>query len=113
MESNLGQQERARDRLASALEALLDQSSREAVTLMLELTVNALWRTRHKEMHQAAERAVHAARRLGDAPLTAAALAELALADSIMGLADRAGSNRLEAAALVDGLTYHGFAEFH
>ena len=72
---------------------------------MLELTVNALWRTRHEEMHDAAERAVDAARRLGDAPLIAAALAELALADSIMGAAERAEANHSEAAALVDSLS--------
>jgi ATP/maltotriose-dependent transcriptional regulator MalT len=105
VESNLGQQDQARDRLASALEALPDQGSRDAVALMLELTVNALWRTRHETMHEAAERAVNAARRLGDTPLTAAALAELALADSIMGAAARAESNRSEAAALVDSLS--------
>jgi ATP/maltotriose-dependent transcriptional regulator MalT len=105
VESNLGRQDQARDRLASALESLPDQGSREAVTLMLELTVNALWRTRHEEMHEAAARAVNAARRLGDVPLTAAALAELALADSIMGAADRAESNRSDAAALVDSLS--------
>jgi ATP/maltotriose-dependent transcriptional regulator MalT len=105
VESNLGRQDQARDRLASALEGLPDQGSREAVVLMLELTVNALWRTRHEAMHEAAERAVNAARRLGETPLTAAALAELALADSIMGAADRAESNRSEAAALVDSLS--------
>jgi DNA-binding CsgD family transcriptional regulator len=105
VESNLGRQEQARDRLASALEGLPDQGSPEAVALMLELTVNALWRTRHEEMHDAAERAVNAARRLGDMPLTAAALAELALADSIMGASERAESNRSEAAALVDSLS--------
>jgi DNA-binding NarL/FixJ family response regulator len=105
VESNLGQQDRARDRVASALEALPDQGSREAVALMLELTLNALWRTSHEEMHEAAERAVQAAKQLGDAPLTAAALAELALADSIMGAADRAESNRSEAAELVDSLS--------
>jgi DNA-binding NarL/FixJ family response regulator/tetratricopeptide (TPR) repeat protein len=105
VESNLGRQDQARDRLASALENLPDQGSREAVALMLELTVNALWRTSHAAMHEAAERAVNAARRLRDTPMTAAALAELALADSIMGAADRAESNRSEAAALVDSLS--------
>jgi ATP/maltotriose-dependent transcriptional regulator MalT len=105
VESNLGRQDQARDRLASALESLPDQGSREAVALMLELTVNSLWRTRHTEMHEAAERAVNAARGLGDVPMTAAALAELALADSIAGAADRAESNRSEAAALVDSLS--------
>jgi ATP/maltotriose-dependent transcriptional regulator MalT len=105
VESNLGQQERAAIRLASALESLPDQSSRDAVALMLELTLNALWRTRHEEMHEAAERAVNAARQLGDGAMTAAALAELGLADSIMGAADRAESHRSEAAALVDSLS--------
>jgi ATP/maltotriose-dependent transcriptional regulator MalT len=104
VESNLGRQEQAADRLANALETLPDEGSPEAVALMLELTVNALWRTEHEAMHEAAERAVSAARRLGDAPLTAAALAELALADSITGEAERAESNRSEAAALVDSL---------
>jgi DNA-binding CsgD family transcriptional regulator len=105
VESNLGRQNQAADRLANALEALPDQASPEAVALMLELVVNALWRTKHDEMHEAAERAVEAARRLGDAPMTAAALAELALADSIMGAANRAESNRSEAAALIDSLS--------
>jgi ATP/maltotriose-dependent transcriptional regulator MalT len=105
VESNLGHQKQAGDRLASALERLPDQDSPEGVALMLELTVNALWRTRHEAMHEAAERAVEAARRLGDAPMTAAALAELALANSIMGAPDQADSNRSEAAALVDSLS--------
>jgi ATP/maltotriose-dependent transcriptional regulator MalT len=105
VESNLGQQDQAAERLANALEALPDQSSRDAVALMLELTANALWRTRHDEMYEAAERAVNAARRLQDAAMTAAALAELALASSIMGAPDRAESHRSEAAALVDSLS--------
>jgi DNA-binding NarL/FixJ family response regulator len=105
VESNLGQQEQARERLTAALASLPDQGSPEAVALMLELIVNALWRTEHEEMHAAAERALRAAKNLGDAPLTAAALAELALADSILGAAGRAESNRSEAAALVDALS--------
>jgi DNA-binding NarL/FixJ family response regulator/tetratricopeptide (TPR) repeat protein len=112
VDSNLGRQDQARDRLASALESLPDQSSREAVALMLELTVNALWRTRHSEMHEAAERAVTAARRLGEPALTAAALAELALANSIMGAADRAEASRSEAAALVDSLSDDELARY-
>jgi DNA-binding CsgD family transcriptional regulator len=105
VESLLGRQEQAGARLASALDALPDQGSPDALTLMLELTVNALWRTRHEAMHEAAERAVKAARRLGDAPMTAAGLAELALAESLMGAADQAETDRSEAAALVDSLS--------
>ncbi len=105
VESDLGQQDQAHRRLASALAELPDQNSPEAVELMLELTINALWRTKHDAMLEAAERAVNAARRLGDVPLTAAALAELALANSIMGAPDRAESNLAEAAALADSLS--------
>ena len=52
-----------------------------------------------------AERAVERGETLGDTALTAAALAELALADSIGGAAERAEANRSEAAALVDSLS--------
>ena len=105
MEANLGRQDQANDRLTRALEGLPDQDSPEAVALMLELTVNALWRTRHEEMHDAAERAANAARRLGDGRLMSAALAELALASSLMGAAERAESSYAEAATLVDSLS--------
>ncbi|HSC73399.1 MAG TPA: AAA family ATPase [Gaiellaceae bacterium] len=105
VETNLGLQGQAHERLTRALEELPDHDSREAVALMLDLTVNALWRARHGEMHEAAGRAVAAARRLGDIPMTAAALAELGLADSLRGAGDRAESNRSEAAALVDALS--------
>jgi ATP/maltotriose-dependent transcriptional regulator MalT len=104
-ETNLGLQDQAHERLARALEELPDQGSREAVALMLELVLNALWRARHEEMHAAAERAAEAATRLGDVPMAATALAELALADSLAGAADRAEANHAEAARLVDSLS--------
>ena len=56
-------------------------------------------------MHEAGERALDAARRLGDIPMIAAALAELALADSLLGAPDRAEANHAEAATLVDSLS--------
>jgi DNA-binding NarL/FixJ family response regulator/tetratricopeptide (TPR) repeat protein len=105
VESLLGRQEQAGARLARALESLPDQGSPEAVALMAELAVNQLWRARYGAMHEVAERAANAARRLGDAPLTAAALAVLAFAESLIGAAERADSNRREAAALVDSFT--------
>jgi DNA-binding NarL/FixJ family response regulator len=105
VESLLGLQEQAGDRLASVLESLPDQGSPEAVSLMLELAVNAVWRARYDTMHEVAVRAVGAARPLADAPLTAAALAVLALADSMTGAPERAESERSEAAALVESLS--------
>ena len=105
VEGLLGRQEQAAERLAGALASLPDQGSREAVALTLELTVNTLWRARYEAMHELAERAMNAAKQLGDKPLTAAALAELAIAYSMMGAPERAESNRSEAAALVDSLS--------
>jgi ATP/maltotriose-dependent transcriptional regulator MalT len=104
-ESLLGEQEQAGLLLASAIESLPDQGSAEGVVLMTELAQNCLWRARYGELHEWAGRAVDAARRLGDPPLTAAALAALALADSMMGAAARAEANRSEAAALVDSMS--------
>lgn len=105
VETNLGLQEQACERLVHALEELPDQGSREAVAIMIELTANAFWRTSFGEMHEAAERAVEAARRLGDVPMIAAALAQLAMADSLVGAPDRAEANHAEAGRLVDSLS--------
>ncbi len=105
IESLLGRQEDAHRHLVGALEGLPDQESAEAAKLMIELAVNAVWRARYDDVHEWAGRAVEVARRLDDKPLIAAALAELALADSIMGAAERAESERAEAAALVDALS--------
>ena len=90
VESLLGRHEQAGARLASAIERLPDQGSPEAIALMNELAVNLVWRARYEEMHACAERAVNAARRLGDASLTAAALALLTMAESMTGAAERA-----------------------
>src|SRR5213076_1517122 len=105
VEGLLGRHEQAGARLASAIERLPDQGSPEAVALMTELAVNLVWRARYEEMHQWAERAVSAARRLGDAPLIAAALAPGVLADSMMGASERAEVSRREAMAIVDSLS--------
>ena len=105
VETNLGLQEQACERLVQALEELPDQGSREAVAIMIELAANAFWRTSFGEMHEAAERAIEAARRLGDVPMIATSLAELAMADSLVGAPVRAEANHAEAARLVDSLS--------
>jgi ATP/maltotriose-dependent transcriptional regulator MalT len=105
VESLLGQHEQARARLANALAGLSDPDLPEAVALMIELAVNGFWRARYDEMLGSAEHAVSAARRLRDSPLTAAALAAVALAHSIMGAAERVELERSEAAALFEALS--------
>jgi ATP/maltotriose-dependent transcriptional regulator MalT len=105
VETDLGLHDQARARLANALGRLPDAGSREAVALTIELAMNSFWRGEWEAMPEAAERAVTAARSTGDGPLTASALAALALADSMTGAAERAEADRLEAAALVDLLS--------
>ncbi len=105
VEELLGRQEEAAARLATALEGLPDRSSPEAVSLMGELAVNAVWRARYEEMHRWADGAVTAARSLGDAALTAAALAVRSFACSMTDAAEQAAADHDEAAVLVDSLS--------
>jgi tetratricopeptide (TPR) repeat protein len=105
VEHLLGQQERARAHLESALEDLPEPASPEAVALMIELAWNSFHRTKYQSMQDWAEQAVSAARRLGDPPLTAAALSMLALADAMTGAAERVEADRAAAATLVDSLS--------
>jgi DNA-binding NarL/FixJ family response regulator len=101
----LGRYEQAHARLVSALRARPEPASAESVGLLIELTLNELYRSRYQAMRDWAGRAVSAAKGLGDAALMAAALAMPALADAMTGATETARSNRAEAAALVDGLS--------
>jgi ATP/maltotriose-dependent transcriptional regulator MalT len=112
VEGLLGQHEQAGARLVTALGSLPDPSSPEAVALMIELARNHIWRASYEAVREWAERAADAARRLGDRPLTAAALAALALADSTRGAPMRAEADRSEAAALVDSVSDDELARF-
>src|ERR671930_1484708 len=89
VEHLLGRQEQARARLANALQALPDPASPEAVALMIEFALNGFYATNYQSMLDWAQPAVSAARQLGDPPLTAAAVAMLALADAMTGAGER------------------------
>jgi DNA-binding NarL/FixJ family response regulator len=105
VESNLGRHEQARERLAKALEDCPRPGTAHAVAVMIELAMNGFWRSDYAAMQDSAARAVGAARLLDEAPLTAAALAVLALGESMTGAAGRTEVDRSEAAALVDSLS--------
>jgi DNA-binding CsgD family transcriptional regulator/tetratricopeptide (TPR) repeat protein len=100
----LGRQEQAYARLTSGVEALPDAISPEGVALMIELALNAFYRTKYDAMQEWAERAASAAKLLRDRPLTAAAVAMLALADAMTG-AEQVEADLSEAAALVASLS--------
>jgi DNA-binding NarL/FixJ family response regulator/tetratricopeptide (TPR) repeat protein len=105
VEGLLGQQEQAGARLLRAIQELPDHGSPEAAALMTELAVNLVWRAKYEEMHEWAERAVTAARSVDDTGLTAAALAILALAETMIREPKRAEAARSEAAAMVDSMS--------
>ncbi|MCC7076929.1 MAG: AAA family ATPase [Acidimicrobiia bacterium] len=105
VETNLGRHEQAQAHLVAALDAVPEEESAEAVALTIDLAMNGFWRAEYEGMRAWAERGADAARRVGDRPLTAAALAVLALADSMTGEAERAESRRSEAEGLVESLS--------
>jgi DNA-binding CsgD family transcriptional regulator len=88
-----------------ALHKLPAKPTVESVELRIELTLNEFYRSHYDEMHHWASGAVADAKAVGNAPLTAAALAMPAFAYSMTGPTDRARSHRAEAAALVDELS--------
>jgi DNA-binding CsgD family transcriptional regulator/tetratricopeptide (TPR) repeat protein len=105
VEHLLGHQEQAHARLATALDSLPEPVSPESVALMIDLSMNAFYRAEYQSMQDWAGRAVSTARLLGDPPLTAAAVALLALGDAMAGATEQAQADRSEAAALVDSLS--------
>ena len=72
--------------------------------MLIELTLNELYRSRYEAMHDWAAAAVSAAEEVGDAALIAAAAVMPAFADAMTGSTETARSRRDEAAALVDEL---------
>jgi DNA-binding NarL/FixJ family response regulator len=105
MEHRLGQYEHAHTRLTAALGGLPEPVSAESVSLLIELALNELYRSKYESMHDWAERAVSTANALEDTPLMAAALAMPALAHAMTGAGERARTHRADAAALVDSLS--------
>ncbi|HEX4719071.1 MAG TPA: AAA family ATPase, partial [Thermoleophilaceae bacterium] len=104
LEQLLGHHEAARTRLIAALGALSSASSSHAVALMIQLAVGDFYRMEYAAMRGWGERALAAAQRLSDPPLTAASTAVLAVAAAFMGAVPDAKAHSSAAAALVDSL---------
>jgi ATP/maltotriose-dependent transcriptional regulator MalT len=104
LEHLLGFHEAAGRRLTAAFEALGETTSAAAVTLMIELAVDGLYREDYAAVREWAGRALAAARPLGDATLTASAVAVLSQGCAFVGAIDEAEAALTEAAALVDAM---------
>jgi DNA-binding NarL/FixJ family response regulator len=105
IENVLGHHDAAHRRLETALDALPDGPSPEAVTLLVELARDGIHRLEFDSLHQWSRRALAAARPLGDRALLARACAGAAFSAAFSGAFGEAVAPCAEAAALVDGLS--------
>jgi DNA-binding CsgD family transcriptional regulator/tetratricopeptide (TPR) repeat protein len=104
VEHLLGLHEQAHGRLVAALDALPDEASPEAVSLMIELTMDGLHRMSYGSMQAWGRRAARAGRRLTDPVMRAAALAAAARGAAVPGATAEAQALYAEALAAVDAL---------
>ena len=105
LENLLGHHQRAHDRLTAGLQQLSDRTSPDAVSLMLELAVDAFYRMDYVAMRDWAQLARSAARPLGDRALTASAARHHWRWRSVYsGAVALAHSGCEEAASLVDAM---------
>jgi DNA-binding CsgD family transcriptional regulator/tetratricopeptide (TPR) repeat protein len=105
VEHLLGQHDEAHDRLLGALEAVPDQGSPEAVSLMIELAMDGAQRMDYRGMESWGARAADAARQLGDPVLRATAVAAYARGAAFAATTQQAEAACTEAATLVDALS--------
>jgi DNA-binding CsgD family transcriptional regulator len=105
VEHLLGRHDQARERLVATLTDLPDADGPAAVSLMLELAADELYRLRYQAGQEWAQQAVAAAKTIGDPALAAAATATLARALAWGGEATRGEHVRAKAATMVDALT--------
>jgi DNA-binding NarL/FixJ family response regulator/tetratricopeptide (TPR) repeat protein len=105
VERLLGRHEEAHARLVASLDQLPEQAAADAIALMIELAMDALFRAEPESVRDWGRRALEAARELGERPLVAAAAAILTLAHAIAGSIAAAQAAYGEASALVGAMS--------
>jgi DNA-binding NarL/FixJ family response regulator/tetratricopeptide (TPR) repeat protein len=105
LEHLIGRNAQAHARLERALEELPDQTSEEAVALMIELGIDGFFRMDYAAMVEFEKRALEAARPFGNKVLIATPAGILAFGQVLAGEFDEAGKTLLEAGPLVDSLS--------
>ena len=105
VENLLGRHKQARARLENTLADIGDADSPDAIALMIELAVDALFSAEYEAMDAWALRAADAAAPLGDRVLGAATLAVRAAGAALGGAVVNARVYREQAAELVDRLS--------
>jgi ATP/maltotriose-dependent transcriptional regulator MalT len=105
VEQLLGRHEDAGRRLLEAWAAHGDEDSPATVDLLIDLGVDAFYRTNYQAMRGRGHQALGMARRTSDRRLVAAACALLALADAFTGAIEEAERHRAAAAVLIDAMS--------
>jgi DNA-binding NarL/FixJ family response regulator len=125
VEDLMSRHEEARRRLEAATETLDALPAAQAVAVLQQLVMNAVFRRDHDDAGAWARRACEVARRSGERPLLASATASLAFVAAMAAEIEEASEACDEAAALVDampdaeaatcvlGLCHLGAAELH
>jgi DNA-binding CsgD family transcriptional regulator len=101
-EQLLGHHEAARTRLTDALGGLSSSASAQAAALLIQLAVGDFYRMDYVAMRDWGDRALAAAQRLSDPPLTAASAAVLAVAAAFAGAVPDAAAHSAQAASILD-----------
>jgi len=105
VERLLGRHEEAHARLVAGLDQLPDPAAADAISLMIELAIDALFRAEPDAVRVWATRALQAAHELGERPLIAAAAAMLTLGHAVAGSTSEAYATYDEASALVAAMS--------
>ena len=103
-ENYLGRHQLAHQRLTAGLRSLPDQTSREAVTVLLDLAAGAFFTFELERMCDLARRALDAAGRLAEPGLAGSAAAMLSHGCALAGRVDEARSSADEAGAQLDAV---------
>jgi ATP/maltotriose-dependent transcriptional regulator MalT len=105
VERLLGRHEEAHARLVAGLDQLPDPAAADAISLMIELAIDGLFRADPESVRDWGRRALQAARELGERPLVAAAAAILALGHAVAGSIAEAQAAYAEASALLAAMS--------
>jgi DNA-binding CsgD family transcriptional regulator/tetratricopeptide (TPR) repeat protein len=105
VERLLGRHAEAHARLVAGLDRLPDPAAADAVSLMIELAIDGLFRADPESVRHWGRRSLRAARELEDRPLVAAAAAILTLGHAVAGSIAEAQAGYAEASALVRQMT--------
>jgi ATP/maltotriose-dependent transcriptional regulator MalT len=105
VERLLGRHDEAHARLLACLGELPEPAAADAISLMLELAIDALFRSDPDSLLDWAERARTAAHELGDRPLIAAAASIRTLGHAVGGRIPEAEAAYAEASALVAAMS--------